>query len=97
MPMKKSKIPELRAGIKAASGVLQRGGAGGAMSLIGVMPCDADEEVEDPGTVGCGRVSKQQVVCVLQRGGAPGGAMSLIGVMPCDADEEVKDPGTVGG
>jgi hypothetical protein len=33
-PVKKSKIPELQAGIDAAGGVLQRGGPDGAMSVI---------------------------------------------------------------
>jgi hypothetical protein len=74
-PVKKSKIPELQAGIDNAGGELQqRAGAGGAMSFIGAMPVKKSKApvlqaaIDDAGGE-------------LQRAGA-GGSMSVIGTMP---------------
>jgi hypothetical protein len=72
--VKKSKIPELQAGIDAAGGVLQRGGPGGAMSIAWNAP------VKKAPNAPALQAAIDSAGGVLQKGGA-GGAMSFIGAM----------------
>jgi hypothetical protein len=52
-PVKKSKAPVLQAAIDDVGGELQRAGAGGSMSVIGVMPVKKSKA--PPCTAGCHR------------------------------------------